>query len=217
MFFFLIQGKFRHHKQSDILSWRPWFGASCRSQHNTQAGVKGTAGRGSEEVGTLVQHTMGGRQRHVARTRGANADLVLLFAAPTLTSTLINPTWCQLVPLGAGLKRNQKCFSLGLTLTFTVKRKLPIDCNSTDHSHFQLHANCHYTNWRQQMFRKLPPWHFLLMAVVHKNANVNSCPWRWVKFAQRSHPIKLWVRVSLPHPLILTNLLHGQSSAGFQH
>lgn len=35
--------------------------------------------------------------------------------------------------------------------------------------------------------------------------------------SERSHPIKVWVRVSLPHPLILADLLHGQPSAGFQH
>lgn len=34
---------------------------------------------------------------------------------------------------------------------------------------------------------------------------------------QVTYPIKVWVWVTLPHPLILTDLLHGHTLAGFQH
>lgn len=32
-----------------------------------------------------------------------------------------------------------------------------------------------------------------------------------------THPLKLWVGVSLLHPLVLTDLLHGEASTGLQH
>ena len=32
-----------------------------------------------------------------------------------------------------------------------------------------------------------------------------------------THPVKLGVGVSLPHPLVLVDLLHGQTPAGLQH
>lgn len=39
----------------------------------------------------------------------------------------------------------------------------------------------------------------------------------YYKLLVGSHPVEVWVWVSLSHPFVLTDLLHCQPSAGLQH
>lgn len=55
------------------------------------------------------------------------------------------------------------------------------------------------------------------METIHFSTRL--CPLTlWIEdYLLRPHPVEVWVWISLPHPLVLTDLLHGQPPAGLQH